>query len=123
MYFSWASLFSFISLIIWSDFVIPDFESMFIIIINGAFINGLSYVLWVYALSKEDASKIAPLVYISPVLSVVWISLVFGESVNIANVIAIVLVILSGLLITMEDRLIPRHITKVFSIRAKKMRR
>ncbi len=116
MYFFWASVFSFISLIVWSDFVVPDFESMLIILVNGVFINGLSYILWIYALSKEDASKIAPLVYISPVLSVVWISLVFGDSVTIANMVAVALVIISGLLVTTEDGFIP----KLFSGRAKK---
>jgi len=113
MYFFWASIFSFIALLLWSDFVIPDFESMLIILVNGVFINGLSYILWIHALSKEDASKIAPLVYISPVLSVIWTSLIFGDdNISTTNVIAVVLVIISGLLVTTEDRFIPKFIKK-----------
>ncbi|PID44759.1 MAG: EamA family transporter [Proteobacteria bacterium] len=122
MYFLWASIFSFISIVAWSNLVIPDLESVLIILVNGVFINGLSYILWVYALSKEDASKIAPLVYISPVLSVVWISLIFGDSITVTNITAVALVVASGLLVTTEDKFIPRHITKVFSRHTKKER-
>ena len=106
LYFLWASIFSFITLIFWSDIEIPDLESSLVIIVNGVFVNGLSYILWIYALSKADASKIAPLVYISPVLSVIWIALIFGEKITLINIISIFLVILSGLLVTLEDRLI-----------------
>lgn len=123
MCFFWASLFSFISLVVWSKFIIPDLDSMIVILVNGVFINGLSYILWIYALSKKDASKISPLVYISPVLSVVWISLIFEDSITIANVIAVVLVIASGLLVTTEDKFIPKHLIKAFSGRAKSARR
>ncbi len=119
MYFLWASIFSFISMITWSEFIIPDIDSVAIILINGVFINGLSYILWIYVLSKEDASKIAPLVYISPVLSVVWISLIFGDSITVANIIAVALVVTSGLLVTTEDKFIPNYIIKAFSRCAK----
>ena len=106
LYFLWASIFSFITLIFWSDIEIPDLESSVVIFVNGVFVNGLSYILWIYALSKADASKIAPLVYISPVLSVIWIALIFGEKITLINIVSIFLVILSGLLVTLEDRLI-----------------
>jgi len=106
LYFFWATIFSLITLIFWSSFEIPDLESSVVIFINGVFVNGLSYILWIYALSKADASKIAPLVYISPVLSVIWIALMFGEKITLINIVSIFLVILSGLLVTLEDRLI-----------------
>lgn len=115
MYFLWASILSFVALLIWSKFVIPDSESMFVIVVNGVFINGLTYLLWVYALSKEDASKIAPLVYISPVLSIIWISVIFGNNITATNVAAVFLVIVSGLLVTTEDQFIPKHITRLFT--------
>ena len=105
LYFFWATIFSFISMLIWSKFIIPDIKTFILILINGAFINGLTYILWIYALSKEDASKIAPLVYLSPVLSLFWIAIIFKSNINILNIIAIVLVIASGLLVTLEDRL------------------
>ena len=105
LYFFWATIFSFISMLIWSKFIIPDIKTFILILINGAFINGLTYILWIYALSKEDASKIAPLVYLSPVLSLFWIAIIFKSNINILNIIAIVLVVASGLLVTLEDRL------------------
>ncbi len=106
LYFFWATIFSLITLIFWSSFEIPDLESSVVIFINGVFVNGLSYILWIYALSKADASKIAPLVYISPVLSVIWIALIFGEKITLINIVSIFLVILSGLLVTLEDRFV-----------------
>jgi drug/metabolite transporter (DMT)-like permease len=93
----------------WSEFIIPDPESMVIIIINGMLINGLSYILWIYALSVEEASKIAPLVYISPVLSIIWAAIVFGDHITVTNIVAIALVIISGLLVLKEDKLSSRY--------------
>jgi drug/metabolite transporter (DMT)-like permease len=109
LYFFWATLFSWLALLMWSEFIIPDPESMVIIIINGMLINGLSYILWIYALSVEEASKIAPLVYISPVLSIIWAAIVFGDHITVTNIVAIALVIISGLLVLKEDKLSSRY--------------
>lgn len=109
LYFFWATLFSLLALLMWSEFVIPDPESLVIIIINGMLINGLSYILWIYALSVEEASKIAPLVYISPVLSIIWAAIVFGDNITVTNIASIALVIISGLLVLKEDKFLPRQ--------------
>ncbi len=103
MYFFWASIFSLIALLVWSELLIPDTRSLFVIGINGVIINGLSYILWINALSKAEASKIAPLVYISPVLSVIWVTLFFQEDFTLIYSIAVVLAIFSGLLVVRQD--------------------
>ena len=98
LYFVWASIYSFIAMCIWSEFVLPDTRSLFVLCVNGALINGLSYILWIIALSKTDASRLAPLVYLSPVLAVIWLVLFLDEPFYTIYIVGISLSIASGLL-------------------------
>ena len=96
LYFLWGTIFSFLALCLWSNFIIPTGRSLFIVILNGVIINGLSYLLWIEALARSEASKIAPLVYITPVLSMVWVTVLFGKPFSLINFIAVIMVIMSG---------------------------
>lgn len=98
-YFVWGTIFSGVSLFFFSSWALPDSRSLLVILINGAFINGITYILWIVALAKTDASRISPLVYLSPVLSMLWISLFFAEKFTVINVIAMAFAIASGLLV------------------------
>lgn len=99
LYFAFATLFSLIALLWQSELAFPPQSTLAPLLINGAFINGLSYLLWIRALSMADASKIAPLVYFAPVLSVIWLVIIFREPFYPAYAVGIALTVISGLII------------------------
>jgi drug/metabolite transporter (DMT)-like permease len=98
MYFLVATVASFISMIYSSEFVIPKFNEMIPILINGILINGFSYLFWLKALKFAEASYIAPFVFIAPVLSAIYIIILFDEGINIAYLFGIVSVVLAGVI-------------------------
>lgn len=87
-----------ISLFIFSKFAWPTQDELIPVIINGAFINGISYIFWLKALEKIKASTAATLVFLAPVLSSIWIVLFFKEPFYISYAIGLSLVIVAGLI-------------------------
>jgi len=72
VYFFSAILFSYLTMSIFSTFVIPTSKDWVSILINGIFLNGISYLFWIKALQNSDASKIAPYIFITPILSALF---------------------------------------------------
>lgn len=95
-YFLFATLFSVLSLMIFSSFKTPSTSSWPFLVINGGVINGISYLLWIKALQLVDSSRIAPLVFLAPVLSCVWIVLFFDEIFLPVYYLGITLTVFSG---------------------------
>jgi len=58
-----ATVASFISMILLSDFALPKKETIVLILVNGIFINGYSYILWIKALKISDAYFVTPFVF------------------------------------------------------------
>lgn len=87
-----------IALFIFSKFAWPTKGELIPVIINGAFINGISYIFWLKALEKIKASSAATLVFLAPVLSSLWIVLFFKEPFYNAYAVGLILVIFSGLI-------------------------
>jgi len=97
-YFLSATVASAVVMLVFSTPALPPQSTLLSVIVNGALINGVSYLLWIKALSLSEASRIAPLVFFTPVLSAVLIVLVFGEPFLAVYVVGLVLVIGAGLL-------------------------
>lgn len=74
------------------------------VLINGVLINGVSYILWVLACAKGDPSETAALVFLSPILSAIWLVMFFGENFVPAYGLALSLVLASGLLCMMPPK-------------------
>lgn len=68
------------------------------VLANGVFINGVSYILWVLACARGDASETAALIFLSPILSAIWLVMFFGEVFVPAYGVALILVLISGYL-------------------------
>lgn len=99
LFFIWGSVFSFVSLLIFGKFMLPNsLLSWVSLIINGAIINGISYFWWLKALQLEKANIIAPLVFITPVLATIFLVVFFQEEFFISYFIGILLCIASGLM-------------------------
>ncbi|UQY80300.1 EamA-like transporter family [Candidatus Hepatincola sp. Av] len=105
LFFLWASLFSFVILLVFGNFSFPSsLRSWLSVIINGAIINGISYFWWLKALQLEKANIIAPLVFISPVLATIFLIVFYQEEFFISYFIGILLCIVSGLIATYSKK-------------------
>jgi drug/metabolite transporter (DMT)-like permease len=70
----------------------------------GLFEMGITFVLWLQAMKySTNTSKIANLIFISPFLSLLFISLFVGEKILFSTFIGLILIIL-GLLIQQRDK-------------------
>lgn len=98
IYFFTATIISFLSMITLSEFKLPTKETYLPILINGIFVNGISYIYWIGALKIGEASFIAPFVFLTPVISTVLLILFFKEPFQLVYVVGMTSVILGGLL-------------------------
>ncbi|MFA4668804.1 DMT family transporter [Pyrococcus kukulkanii] len=64
----------------------------------GTFEMGLTFLLWLKALEGEEAGKVASLVYLTPVLSLVFISIVVGEKILKSTLLGLALILLGIIL-------------------------
>ncbi|MBM7072594.1 DMT family transporter [Shewanella sp. 202IG2-18] len=109
VFFSVATLCSFIAMLIKSKFIWPQGLDWFSVIFVGALINGLADLIWMWALRKSDASCLAPFVYFTPILAMMYLMVFFHEPFYPAYGIGLVLIVISGLLSTnMKVRLLKR---------------
>ena len=98
VYFLTATCLSFISMILLSSFSLPTADSIIPILLNGILVNGFSYILWIIALKKTQASFLAPFVFLTPVLSTVYLILFFNEPFLPVYAIGLVCVIVAGIM-------------------------
>lgn len=77
IYFFIASIFSLIFMIIFSSFIIPNYNDLIYILINGIFLNGITYIFWQNALKLEEGTFLAPFIFITPILSMFYLSIFF----------------------------------------------
>jgi len=97
IYFLTAIIYSFISMQTFSSFVLPSGKEWFYILINGIFLNGISYLFWIKALQNADASFVAPFIFITPILSATFLIIVFDEPILSVYFIGLALIVASGL--------------------------
>ena len=97
-YFTTAAAASGVSMVVFSSPTTPPTDAFPAILANGILVNGFSYVAWIAALKRTEASRLAPLVFLSPVLAAILLVVFFGEPFLPATAIGLVLVIAAGLL-------------------------
>ncbi|NPA73581.1 MAG: DMT family transporter [Epsilonproteobacteria bacterium] len=66
--------------------------------LNGIFINGISYLFWIWALKVNEASKLSVLTLFTPLISIAWINLFLHEPMRFIYLVALILSVLSGCL-------------------------
>ena len=104
IYFFSAIIYSIISIQYFSEFTLPTSKDWISILINGIFLNGISYLFWVKALKIFDASKVAPFIFITPILSAFFLILFFDEPILSIYFIGLFLVIISGLINSFKSK-------------------
>lgn len=98
VYFFSAIIYSAISVETYSSFILPSQKDWLIILINGIFLNGVSYLFWIKGLQIFHASKVAPFLFITPILSALFLILFFNEPILPIYFVGLFFVILSGLI-------------------------
>lgn len=98
IYYLAASVYAYFSMMTFSDFIIPKAEEWVSILVNGIFINGVSYILWIKALQRSDASLIAPYIFITPILSALFLILFFQEPILYIYFVGLAFILISGLI-------------------------
>ncbi len=97
VYFLSASIASFISMLYFSRFAFPSSSELIPVLLNGILVNGFSYMFWVLALRSTEASYLAPFTFITPVLSAIYLIVLFDEPVLPVYAIGLACVIAGGL--------------------------
>lgn len=98
IYFLTATISSFISMLCFSSFMLPDLESFVPILINGIFVNGISYMFWIKALKLGNTSFIASYVFLTPILSTLFLIIFFDEPFQLVYIAGMASVIIGGII-------------------------
>jgi len=98
IYFLTATVASFVSMLWLSDFSLPTKDALIPILVNGLFVNGFSYIFWIKALKEAEASFVAPFVFLTPVLSAIYLIIFFQEPLLPVYGLGLLAVIIGGLL-------------------------
>jgi drug/metabolite transporter (DMT)-like permease len=70
----------------------------------GIFEIGISFILWMKALSlAKNSARIANMVYIAPFLSLFFIHSILGEKIHLTTIIGIIFIV-SGILFQQTDK-------------------
>jgi len=96
-------LFGFLYILAWNlltdDIKMPAFQGIAGAIYIGIFEMGLTFVLWLTALTlSETTARVSNLVYLSPFLSLMMVSIFVGEKIMISTVVGL-LIIVSGIIV------------------------
>ena len=104
IYFLSATVASFASMMYFSDFAVPTVNEWFPVILNGMFLNGFSYLLWLNALKATEASYLAPLVFITPILSAIYLIILFDEPLQVVYLVGLICVVLAGIINSLKGK-------------------
>jgi drug/metabolite transporter (DMT)-like permease len=81
-----------------SPLVWPTTRGWLLLLLLGGIVNGFGYLFWILALRAGDTAKIANLVYITPFLALVYLSVLRGISFTATQLAALVLVLAGPIL-------------------------
>ncbi len=99
MNFAFGFLYTLIFCLITGNIPRPDLEGLAGSVYVGLFEMGITFVLWLKALKyAENTAKVGNLVYLSPFMSLIFISIIIGEKILISTLAGLVLII-SGIII------------------------
>ncbi|MDG1987618.1 MAG: DMT family transporter [Halieaceae bacterium] len=92
--FIFATPFAFVLTLLFSDSLAINLDTIFPAIYIGICEMGVAYVFWIFALRKTTSiSRVGNLIFLSPVLSLIFIALILNETIQLATLIGLVLII------------------------------
>ena len=94
--FAGGTITSIFALLLFSEIQLPNKQELLPVFCNGIFINGFSYLLWILALRKISAASAGVMIFVTPLLSTIWLITFFDEILYSAYIIGGGIVILSS---------------------------
>ncbi len=98
IYFLSALIFLIPTVSIFSEFILPSPNILPWIIYNGILVNGVSYIFWFKALENGETHIISNLLYLTPFISLIYISIFLDEKILISSVVGLIIIV-SGVLL------------------------
>jgi len=100
-FFAWGAVFSLITVWLGDGLAWPSSGKAWAgLLLNGCITNGLSYFWWLRALQLAPPSRIAPLVFLAPVLATIWLVVFFQAPFHPIYLLGLALSITAGLIAT-----------------------
>jgi drug/metabolite transporter (DMT)-like permease len=97
LFFTWAAVFSLIAVLFDGGIRLPSTTQAWLgVFMNGMIVNGLSYYWWLRALQLGQVSRIAPLVFLTPILACIWLVLLLDEPFFASYAVGLVLCVAAG---------------------------
>ncbi len=97
--FAFGTAFTFLYIIIFENLTLPRFRELVPIIYIAICEMGITFLLWNKALKLTDnPAKISNLIYLSPLISMIFINTVLGEAIHLATIPGLILIIMGVML-------------------------
>jgi drug/metabolite transporter (DMT)-like permease len=92
--FGFGFIYALIYTIFTKQWVWPGFEGSLGVIYIGLFEMGITFVVWLKALKyAENTAKVSNLVYLSPFISLIFVSIFVGEKIMLSTIAGLALII------------------------------
>ena len=93
--FFFGSLYSALFVATFSNFYWPEIQGGLGILYIGFFEMGFTFLFWLKALKYSDnTATVGRLIFIAPFFSLIWISMITGEVIQLSSVIGLILIVL-----------------------------
>ena len=103
VYYFFSTIVSAVALLATNTFIIPTASQIPGILWIGILVNGVAFTLWSIAIAAGNTARLSNLAYLTPFVSLIWIYFLIGESISMASVIGL-LIIISGVVLQMFDK-------------------
>lgn len=104
VFFGLATFASLALMLFKSSFALPNTDNIYALLANGVLVNGVSYYFWVQALRKTKAEHLSLLTFMTPLVSVIYLVVIFSEAFYPAYLLAFGLVSISGMVSVWQSK-------------------
>ncbi|PIP17127.1 MAG: hypothetical protein COX44_01585 [Candidatus Portnoybacteria bacterium CG23_combo_of_CG06-09_8_20_14_all_37_13] len=116
-YYLFSFVFITIAVLIFSKIQLPNLYELIGLLWLGAIISGIAYVLWFLALKYGETSKVSNIIYLTPFVALIYISILVGEKILFSSIIGLIVIILG---ISLQFLKLNKNSKKIIYLRKKK---
>ena len=91
----WGALYAGIALKLNHLPLVMDLKGLLGTLYIGTFEMGVTFILWLKALKfSSNTSQVGRLIFVTPFVSLIWISFLTGEGIQMTSIVGLILVVL-----------------------------